>query len=728
MIQIHRMTATFGRLENETLEITPGLNVFTAPNEAGKSTWAAFIMAMFYGIDTAERAKKGTLPAKTKYKPWSGKPMEGVMELTADGRRITIQRQSDARTPMGKFTAYDTVSGETLDYLTAENCGKTLLGVEQSVFARSAFIGQNAMSVTQDPGLEQKLSGLVTAGDETVSYTQTERRLRDWKNHVRHNKTGYLPETETALEIVTDKLSAIRQYHKEDLSLSVRRQELTAEKEKWQYIEKNLKAAEALAKQTQLHGAEQNLQKAQTELETARQAAEKLPSLEELDRQVKQWAELALREELTAKTATPQPPAQPQTPDVFQNLSPEQAKEKAETDAGEIRLLQTAATHFPLWIIGVVLLAVSAALTVVLPILSVTSVLGLGVLLVSLLQHNKRKKQAAGNAEKAAALLSAYGAKAPEELSYLAAAYGESRRQYAEAQASYERQSAAHTAEKAALEQLQQKLLTDARSFASNIYTADDAKAALSAAVTAHRLVETAQSNCDAAGRSLEAVRAAVGDVTEVTVPAEDFTGLYTLAKVSRKRNETEQELHTVETAMAQHRGLVQSLGDVAALEAEKQQLESRRQTLLTRENALALAMDTLRDANCDMSRRFSPKISQAAGEILARMTGGRYDTVRMEQDLTLHARPSGEAVTRELLTLSSGMADQLYLALRLAVCDLALDEGTPLVLDDALVFFDDDRLAQTMELLKEEALKRQILLFTCQNREANYIKKNHGH
>ncbi len=724
MIQIHRMTATFGRLENETLEITPGLNVFTAPNEAGKSTWAAFIMAMFYGIDTAERAKKGTLPAKTKYKPWSGKPMEGVMELTADGRRITIQRQSDARSPMGKFTAYDTVSGETLDCLTAENCGRTLLGVEQSVFARSAFIGQNAMSVTQDPGLEQKLSGLVTAGDETVSYTQTERRLRDWKNHVRHNKTGYLPETETALEIVTDKLNAIRQYHKEDLSLSVRRQELTAEKEKWQYIETNLKAAEALAKQTQLCGAEQNLQKAKTELETAQQAAEKLPSMDELDRQQKRWAELSLREELAAKTTAPQPPTLPQVPDVFNGLTPELAKEKAETDAAEIRLLQTAVKHFPLWVIGVVLLAVSAALAALMPILAMTSVLGLGVLLVSLLQHSKQKKQAAENAAKAAALLSAYEAKTPEELTYLAAAYGESRRQYAEAHAVYEQQLAANAAEKAALEQMQQSLLADARSFASNIYTAGDAKAALSAATAAHRRAEAAQSDLDAARRSLEAVRAAVGDVTEAAAPAEDFTGLYTLPEVTRLLNRTEQELHTVETTMAQHRGLVQSLGDVAALEAEKQQLEIRRQTLLTRENALALAMDALRDANNDMSRRFSPQISQAAGEILSRMTGGRYDTVRMEQDLTLHARPTGEAMTRGLLTLSSGTADQLYLALRLAVCDLALDQGTPLILDDALVFFDDDRLAQTMELLKKEAAKRQILLFTCQNRESAYLTK----
>ena len=34
-MQIKRLAATFGRLENETLDLEPGLNVIEAPNEAG---------------------------------------------------------------------------------------------------------------------------------------------------------------------------------------------------------------------------------------------------------------------------------------------------------------------------------------------------------------------------------------------------------------------------------------------------------------------------------------------------------------------------------------------------------------------------------------------------------------------------------------------------------------------------------------------------------------------
>ena len=49
---LESMTATFGKLEGQTLTFHPGLNVIPAPNEWGKSTWCAFLLAMLYGIDT----------------------------------------------------------------------------------------------------------------------------------------------------------------------------------------------------------------------------------------------------------------------------------------------------------------------------------------------------------------------------------------------------------------------------------------------------------------------------------------------------------------------------------------------------------------------------------------------------------------------------------------------------------------------------------------------------
>ena len=195
-MKLLRMTATFGRLEQETLSLTDGLNVLQMPNEAGKSTWAEFLLAMLYGVDTSERVKTGVLPVKTKYQPWSGKPMEGVIELTHAGRRITITRTSTARAPLGVFSAVYTDSGLPVEGMTGANCGEMLLGVPKSVYQRSAFVRQAGLGLTADADLEARLSALVTTGDEAISFAAADKRLLAWQNRVRHNKTGLIPDAE----------------------------------------------------------------------------------------------------------------------------------------------------------------------------------------------------------------------------------------------------------------------------------------------------------------------------------------------------------------------------------------------------------------------------------------------------------------------------------------------------------------------------------------------------
>ena len=80
--------------------------------------------------------------------------------------------------------------------------------------------------------------------------------------------------------------------------------------------------------------------------------------------------------------------------------------------------------------------------------------------------------------------------------------------------------------------------------------------------------------------------------------------------------------------------------------------------------------------------------------------------------------REEGGAVMRPAAAMSCGTADQMYLALRLAMCRKLLPEDAPLLLDDALVNFDAHRAAAALRVLRAEAEKRQVILFTCRRFE----------
>ena len=123
MLTIRKMEATFGKLDGDTLELTEGLNVISAPNEWGKSTWCAFLTAMLYGVDTRDRTTKTGLADKEHYAPWSGKPMSGRLEADWNGRRIVLYRSTSGRIPMGAFQAFDAETGMPVSELTAANCG-----------------------------------------------------------------------------------------------------------------------------------------------------------------------------------------------------------------------------------------------------------------------------------------------------------------------------------------------------------------------------------------------------------------------------------------------------------------------------------------------------------------------------------------------------------------------------------------------------------------------------
>lgn len=192
-MQINKLSATFGKLDGDTLELHGGLNVICAPNESGKSTWCAFIRAMLYGVDSSERQRNGYLPDKMRYAPWSGAAMQGTMELSAGGRDICLIRKTkQSSAPMREFSAVYSGTNIPVEGMTGLNAAQMLTGVGREVFRRSAFVEQGAVAVSGSPELEKRISAIVSTGEEDCSFTEADDRLRAWQRKRRYNKRDSL--------------------------------------------------------------------------------------------------------------------------------------------------------------------------------------------------------------------------------------------------------------------------------------------------------------------------------------------------------------------------------------------------------------------------------------------------------------------------------------------------------------------------------------------------------
>lgn len=718
-----KLTAVFGRLDGETLSLHEGLNIVARPNEGGKSTWCAFLLAMLYGVDTAERASRGNLPVKTRCRPWNGREMSGRVELSWRGREITIERGAQGRVPLGAVRAYETESG--LDVDLPDECGRALLGVERGVYQRSGFIGQRAMALSPDSALEARLRALVTAGGEGVGASEALAHLRDLKNRRRHNKTGLLPQAEAALAEVDEALAGQAGLGRELMSLEARRAELEEERAALRRRLAAQRAREAGERRERLEQARLDWEKRARIVREKEKSVAGLPSEEELEEFLRELDQLtdaaqSLKAELDELGEAPSAPSRPA---VFEGLDAKAVRDRAEADAaraaalrpgGRVRLLLPA-----LLTLCALAGGIAGAVLSRVPLCAAGFALGaLGLLLTAWLV----RRDARAGCERAA-LLARYGASDEAEIRKAGADCREAVLLYEHRLELYETRRAALSARRETLAREGAALLARGGALRPGAAGLGELREGVQRAIHLQKFYQAALREAQPARARYEALRdAAVEDAPEGGFPPEDGDPKDTAALLDR----AEDELDAVRSKLDQARGRAEAMGDPAALAARREQLTADLARYQREYDALTLAMDALGAADAELQSRFSPRINQLAGAYMARMSAGRYDQVLLDQTMAVTARESGEPVGRPLAALSAGTADQLYLAVRLAISRALLPGDAPLILDDALASFDDNRMAAAMELLADLARERQIILLTCHSRETAWAR-GHG-
>lgn len=718
ILEFLHLNATFGRLEQHELHLHSGLNLICAPNESGKSTWGSFICAMLYGLSTRDR---GLMADKNRFAPWSGAAMQGRMDILSDGRALTLQRDTRrANAPMGNFSCTYTGTGTPVEGITAQNAGEQLLGVPRDVWERSAFIGQNALAVSQSAELERRISSLITTGEEDTSFTESYERLKKQLNRRKHNKTGQIPVLErdiAQLHQSLQELDALEQQARQA------QEEVSALTQRVDGLRHQAAQQQAQIRQERInawHRAARTAEEAQRRADILAEAAAPLPDDAALSLLEGQAA--ALQSDMAALTGQRSAANEARTAAAEAHavweahpLYPDDAA------ALERRAASIAPAKAPSLLLPAadgLLLAICAVLAVVFRAASPQRWIFAGMALlaaaltvfsVCLRRRAIRQEQERVDRDRAA-------------LAEQTASYLPLRDRAAQTDEAARRAGAILSGAEESCRSRLLTLLTQVQRFAPAAADLSGAQIALSDARRSRDTLADARRTAREAAVGRDALQSQLSeeDLTRPPMPVIPIAG-----------GSVELELSQAQTALADARSRYDHLlGRIRGLDRSSDltdQLSQKREELarLQQEyDAITLAMTALEQANIILKNRFSPALGARAAEIFSALTDGRYDKVLLSQDMALSAEQSGDPMSRSIRLLSQGAADQLYLAVRLAICGMVLPEEkhVPLLLDDALVSFDDRRLRAALDVLLAESEQRQILLFTCQTRERDYL------
>lgn len=672
-MQILQANATYGKLNQASLSLQPGLNVICAPNEGGKSTWSRFLLTMFYGLNTRQR---GDLADKNRFQPWSGALMQGQLELSVGEDLLTVSRWTRrADAPMGVFSCTHTGTDTTVSGVDAVHCGEMLLGVPQSVYQRCAFIPSGSITIDADADLERRINSLISSGEEKVSFSQAESRLKKQLRQRRYNRTGTIPQLESEIaELSADQTEAMALAQQEsDLRQQLSQaqeeesaQRLAQQEDMQQKIEEKQRQLQKLPDSTALQEINEQLGVVRAATEETEQLRSAVQQQEEQVQSRQQ--ELSrnplhpmTRDELEAQLQI-ESPAPPQVAQLLISL--------ALALCGGGFLWYSAEQAQTLWLCGACVVTALAA----------GNFLRLLVSRVRLQQSRRRERQR------------------KEELRKLAESYLPTLDELEKQRDLLQQNQQAAADSEGRLRMALVQLLTQVRRWEAGVQSVSDIR----------RFVQQAAQDRD---RLSEEIRQIQEQLLQ-TQPAD--------ADDSSAR--LRQQLTQVQGRMA-------AVGRPDDLERQIRQKQAQREQLQGEYDALALALDALHSANTTLQNRFSPELGRRAAEIFFQMTGSGWSSIQLDREFHLSAGQGDDPARRSVQLLSAGTADQLYLATRLAVCEMVLppEQNAPLILDDALITFDDERLHKTLDYLARLGERRQILLFTCQNREAAYLSGRPG-
>lgn len=191
--------SAFGGLRNLRLELHEGMNTLLRPNGWGKTTLAAFIKAMLYGLSTPKGSRREDSERK-KYMPWGGGTFGGYLCFESRKGSFRAERFFGARESGDSFCLYD-LSTNLVSLAYSERLGEELFGIDAEAFARTVCISRReSLPNRGSETLTARLSALAEAADDVGDYADAMARLeKRSRAYLTTGNRGIIPSLEAEL-------------------------------------------------------------------------------------------------------------------------------------------------------------------------------------------------------------------------------------------------------------------------------------------------------------------------------------------------------------------------------------------------------------------------------------------------------------------------------------------------------------------------------------------------
>ncbi len=171
----------FGKLQSVNLSFNSGVNVLQNKNAFGKTTFAAFVRAMLYGLNYSY-TKEGDERVNdvTRYCPWGfGGKFGGSMTVEHNGATYRIERFFGGTARAEVLSVTNESTGAAVD--VSGGVGEYFLGLTADSYDRSTYFPQEAVELATNENLDGRLANLVDSAD----YDKVQEKLLAYRRQKR---------------------------------------------------------------------------------------------------------------------------------------------------------------------------------------------------------------------------------------------------------------------------------------------------------------------------------------------------------------------------------------------------------------------------------------------------------------------------------------------------------------------------------------------------------------